>query len=277
MALFNHDTIKLFNSKKVCWYPSSGADINSINFWRNGLGNKIIPEVFIFTDNAFIMTENSLSIAENDNMIDKLKGYGFIKTHYEEIEDAKNFKNVLIKEERLINKLDLSVMQNYIKEEQADKWNSILDLKELGIIDNFDIIANQDFMDIFNNHFIEILNKNFNIIQNDPELTGIYPQRILNFKNEKLNTELVFIKTRNDIFYNICIEKNIRIPCFQLKRPNDERLFNGFNLSTLSIKEAIIREQDLEVLHGSDNFRIINRFQWSTHYYDDFAEMIRLD
>jgi hypothetical protein len=210
-------------------------------------------------------------------LIDTLIGYGFIKTHYEEIEDAKNFRNVLIKEERLINKLDLSVMQNYIKEEQADKWNSILDLKELGIIDNFNIIANQDFLDIFNNHFNEILNRNLNMIQNDPELTNIYPQSILHFKNEKLNTELVFIKTSNDIFYNICIENNIKIPCFQLSRHNDEQLFNGFNLSTLSIKEATIREQDLEALHSSDNFSIINRFQWSTNYYDDFAEMIRLD
>ena len=55
MQLSKDDTIKLFNSKKVCWYPSLGADINSINFWRNGYGNLIIPEVFIFTDNAFIM------------------------------------------------------------------------------------------------------------------------------------------------------------------------------------------------------------------------------
>ena len=55
MQLSKDDTIKLFNSKKVCWYPTLGADINSINFWRNGYGNLIIPEVFIFTDNAFIM------------------------------------------------------------------------------------------------------------------------------------------------------------------------------------------------------------------------------
>jgi hypothetical protein len=177
MALFNHNTIKLLNSKKVCWYPSSGADINSINFWRNEYGNLIIPEVFIFTDNEFIMTENFLSIAENDNMIDTLKGYGFIKTHYEEIEDVKLFRHALINNAKLLNKLDLSVMKNYIKDEQADEWNSFLYFIEKGLANNSDVLKNIKFLDVFNNHFNEILNHNNNLINNDVELSILFSKK----------------------------------------------------------------------------------------------------
>jgi hypothetical protein len=274
MPLFNSDTIKLLKSKKVCCYPSSGADIASINFWRNGFGNQTIPDVFIFTDCAFIMNENLLSIIENTNMIDTLKNFGFNKTHYEEIEDVENFRQVLINNEELLNKLDLSLIKNYLKGEQRELLNSLFDLNEIGVIENYVIIENQELLDIFNNHFNEIFNKNLDLIQNDSELLIFLRNQKLSFKNEQLNTELIFIKTKNESFYNFCINENIKIPCFQLKRHMDQKLFTGFDLTTLKVKEAIVRNQDLCCL--SNVYTEINNFTWSTHYCDDTAKLIRI-
>jgi hypothetical protein len=261
-------------TKITCWYPSSGADINSINYWRNNLGNQIIPNVFIFTDNAFRMTENSLSINENKNMIDTLNGLGFIKTHYEEIEDVENFRQALINDNNLLNKLDLSVMKNYLKDNQTQEWNVNIDLKEIGLSDNSSIISNQEFLDIFNTHFNEILIKNLNLIENDDCLWEFFPARKLSFKNEQLNTELIFIKTKNESFYDQCIENNIKISCFQLKRHKDD-FFNGFKLTNLNIQEAILHNNDLNCI--SKEFTVIHSFQWISHFYTEDAKIIKVN
>lgn len=45
--------IKLDKSDVVCWYPSAMKDFKSILNWENDRGNKLEPNVFLFTDNLY--------------------------------------------------------------------------------------------------------------------------------------------------------------------------------------------------------------------------------
>ena len=45
--------IKLKNSDVVCWYPSPMIDFKSILNWEHARGNKLQPNVFLFTDNLY--------------------------------------------------------------------------------------------------------------------------------------------------------------------------------------------------------------------------------
>jgi len=239
------------NHQTVCWYPSAGADLNAINYWNKGIGNKLEPTLFILTDTAYLLNKESLTFYENDNVlyeipnefiISKMKQHIELPNTRDEDERIKRWKN------------------NYI-EANLIKITNYTDLtcKNLKRIIKLGMKDIEDFYPALDNY----IKANYKTLINDKDLIKLYKigkadinliyqcldNYSVNVSNyhllKKENIEIILLNAFNEDFYCFCVNNSLNIDCIILQRYfSDGYVFEGRAESkvveTLKVKEGIV-------------------------------------
>ncbi len=268
---FNLELAEKLKNRLVCWYPSSGADFESIDFWFKDFGNNIKPDLFVFTDMDFLINEGSFNIRyqQGINLIDGIKEKGFdlikLNGNYDELDDY------ICQNKREIEEICKPYFSELIKDEVENEflpetthgisWKEMI---EVGILTLKDL----EEIGSLKMSIKEFILK-YKLFEN---FSNYSKYEISHFRNTGRNIDLIFIKTKNADFYDFCKNNNIEIASFMLRRPMDSFFFNDFDLNKINIKEAFIRVQDLTGLIMT-NYKSVYSFEWPTYHFNDMAEL----
>lgn len=69
----------------ICWYPSSGMDLKSVNNWTRNIGNEIKPNVFLFTDYEYAIVDEESVKHMNRNLLENINGYDYTVEYFSEL------------------------------------------------------------------------------------------------------------------------------------------------------------------------------------------------
>jgi hypothetical protein len=241
------ELVKLIKDHKneICWYPSSGSDIESFNLWNNNFGNEYFPKLFIYTDVSFLISNVKNNFFNlNGTFIEIPKDFQVeefsLNRFYMSDEELKNVKLSKLKE-----KYPISPENNQFNFDLGND-EILISLYKLGLIES-KIIENlivYDYTQTLTNYFV--LKKN-----------GI---------------SILLLQSTNMLFYDFLLKNNFSIDCLMYRRPIDLFLLDRIYevISQLNIKEVIAGRNDLTM---SD---VISEFNWTTHYYTDRAFFTRI-
>lgn len=296
--------MKLKKSDVICWYPSPMMDFKSALNWGHARGNKLEPNVFLFTDNLY--RHHILNGYENE-LIQFRNDFNNIDCHFELINVLSFFNSENINEE-VIN--DYTVNNNYhhlsaneyidymkccgnrgkiIFNNQAlfggkELWiDGDLNLSELKNIISLGPIAGVS-------GFVNI--NNTNLTKDDFE--GINVNRI--YTSEDINIfpitcegmacisfgdiKIVLIPFSNQEFYECLIKNSIKIDSLYAKRTCDN--FDYIEtLTSIGIKEAMVG-----TLTGEEECLMKNDFRYKkvgepflatdTHNGEDIVQLYKI-
>jgi hypothetical protein len=271
--------MRLKESDVVCWYPSAGLDYSSYLNWMNSRGNKLEPNVFLFTDNLY---EHHILNGYENELIQFRNDFNNIDCHFELINVLSFFHSEKINEE-VIN--DYTINNNYhhlSPNEYIDymkccgnrgkiifKNQALFGGKELWIDGDLNLAELKNIISLGPiagvSGFVNI--NNTNLTKDDFE--GINVNRI--YTSEDINIfpitcegmasisfgdiKIVLIPFSNQEFFECLIKNSIKIDCLHAKRCCDN--FEYINtLTSIGVKEAMLgtlrSEEDCLIVRNKD-------------------------
>jgi hypothetical protein len=295
--------IKLKKSDVVCWYPSALTDFKSILSWENDRGNKLKPNVFLFTDNLY---SYHIINKYEDELVQFRKDFNNIDFRFEML-NMINFiegeKNVEL-ESCEKNEEDLyyhMIPENYLENMEyvsfnGEHLNIVLQLNgqkiwidgDLNLSGFENIISLGPIAGI--SGWVNI--KNSNITKEDLsniQVKNIYTDNdinILPIKKEGMscitNRELkiILIPSSNQEFYESLVKNSIKIDCLYAKRTCDD--FGYINtLTSIGIKEAMLgtltSEEDSLIVRNNDfRYKKIGEPFQAISSINDFCDFVQL-
>lgn len=198
------EIIKNTNSKNICWYPSSGSDIQIIDKFLKELAKIEVnqkPDLFIFTDLFYDINKEGILLDNDSYFSDALNNYEFIGS----------FKSI-----------DGIPISNIITEKYRDQFNSEIN-RELDLFAQNHYRLNTDDKEMaFNEVLDHLIPESIESIQNKvpnnvleqersrleqeyTHLLDVYTGSLYKFQN----TFLLFISTNNNDFYSYTLSSNI--------------------------------------------------------------------
>ena len=263
------------NHQTVCWYPSAGADLNAINYWNKGLGNKLEPTLFILTDTAYLLNKESLTFYENDKVlyeipnefiVSKMKQHIELPNTRDEDKRIKRWKNNYIEANliKITNYTDLTCknLKRIIK----------LGLKDIeDFYPDLDCYIKANYKTLINNENLiklyETGKADIRLIYQCLDNYSINTSICHHLKKDKV--EIILLNTSNEEFYNFCINNSLKIDCLLLQRYfTDGYVFEARSenkvVETLKVKEGIVNPNYSSYAIDTANYA---SFFWK--YYGD--------
>ena len=272
--------MKLKKSDVVCWYPSAMVDFKSILNWTDGRGNKLEPNVFLFTDNLY--RHHIINGYENE-LIQFGNDFNNIDCHFEMINVLSFFNSENINEE-VVN--DYTINNNYhhlLPNEYIDymkccgnrgkiifKNQALFGGKELWIDGDLNLSGLDNIISLG-----PIAGVSGWVNINDTNLTkddfeGVNVNRI--YTNEDINIfpitcegmscisfgeiKIVLIPFSNQEFYQCLMKNSIKINCLYAKRTCENFAYMD-TLTSIGVKEAMVG-----TLTGEEEYLMKNDFRY---------------
>jgi hypothetical protein len=300
--------MRLKKSDVVCWYPSAMVDFKSILNWTDGRGNKLKPNVFLFTDysyggNLINNYEDALVRLRND--FDNIE-FTLTLANVISFYNSENIENEVINNGNNIddNYYHLSPNEyiNYLK--YANNHGDVIfrsqlfEGQQLWIDDNLDLSGLENIISLGPiagiSGWVKIINTNLT----KAEFEGIKVNRI--YTNSDINlfqincegmacisfgdSKIILMPFSNQELYNCLVNNALKLNCFYAKRTTDNFSYID-TLTSIGVKEAmlgtlttgeeeclIVRNQDFRYKKLGQPFQAI----CSINDFNDFVQLYAL-
>ncbi len=228
------ELLKNYDKSEICWYSSSGGDLQNLSLWQNGYGNTRMPKLFILTDVAYQISNREVIYRYNqkdkkladiiaDNIIEDLNKFtknGYLDTLSPDMADE-----LVNNQKHLLNEEDKHLL-------------------DIGILDPIDLIRNND------NYHLEIPFSEGLLINNG-------------------HLQILYLSVENESFYKYCIANSIKISCLMAQATADVWISDGIHFDTLEICELMKGDHGITPNNIPPTFKKIKIFDWQTHQHPD--------
>jgi len=281
----------------ICWYPSSGRDLKSVNNWTRNIGNEIKPNVFLFTDCEYAIVDDESVKHMSRNLLEDINGYDYTVEYFSELTfrncekenpieiltvvDNNNQYHHLTPEEYLDLMKFTSNKGNIISRlrEYRDKpiWidgdldvsgKEGVNLEGIAGISGYLNIRNTNLSrETFNNILVEHIYSDTDIVNN----SFVKRMACISFNNIKI----IIIPNKNELFYKYLIDNSIKIVSFFGKRTCHDFTYIT-TLTSIGVKEALVGyDEEMHLMENDDNYKKIGEpfIAESSEFEGDFVTL----
>jgi hypothetical protein len=257
----------------ICWEPSSGSDIKSVNNWTRNIGNEIKPDVFLFTDCEYAIVDGESVKHMNRNLLEDINEYDYTVEYFSELTFGNCEKEnpiEILKVTRDNNQYHHLTPEEYLDlmEYTSNRGDIISRLKyrdkPIWIDGDLDVSGKKGvnlegiagisgYLNIRNTNLSRETFKNIVVehIYSDTDINNnsfIKRMACISFKDIKI----IIISIKNELFYKYLIDNSIKIDYFFGKRTCHDFDYID-SLNSIGVKEALVGQNEEMYLMENDN------------------------
>jgi hypothetical protein len=284
----------------ICWYPSSGCDLASINNWTRNIGNELKPNVFLFTDCEYAIVDGEGVKHMSSNLLEEIIGCDYTVEYFSELTFGNCEKENSIEILTVVdnnNQYHHLAPEDYLEliEYTANRGDVISRLREyrdkpIWIAGDLDVSGKEGvnlggiagisgYLNIrntnlsretFNNIVVERIYSDTDIVNN----SFVKRMACISFNDIKI----IIIYAKNEVFYKYLFDNSIKIDCFFGKRTSCDFTYID-SLNSIGVKEVMAGEDvERDLLENDNNYKKVSEpfTAESSEFQGDFVTLYKL-
>lgn len=287
----------------ICWSPSSGSDVKSLNNWTRYIGNEIKPNVFLFTDCLYDIVDGESVKHLLRNLLEDNNGYDYTVEYFSELTFGNckrespteilkvgfdNIEYYHLTPEEYLREMDIASNRADIYFNRIPKYKG----KQLWIDGDLDVSGRTGNVNLGPitgiSGYLNIRNTNLsketlnNIvaehIYSDTDINNnsfIKRMACISFNDIKI----IIIPAKNEVFYKYLFDNSIKIDCFFGKRTCHDFTYID-SLNSIGVKEALVgQNEEMYLLENDNNYKKMGEpfVAESSEFEGDFVTLYKLN